>query len=114
MPEARGSTPRGRTHHHGGIAERLSHTQQAECSAHTPVTHGTEVVTLNGQTALRARELYLRPRRPIIVFPLHSDARELLRRVAQSGQRERFGTARSELSQESSLADSFFAWWGNW
>ena len=46
MPEARGSTPRGRTHH-GGIAqrpERLSHTQRAVCSNHTPVTDGKEVV----------------------------------------------------------------------
>ena len=45
MPEARGSTPRGRTH--GGIAERperLLHTQRGVCSIHTPVTQRKEVV----------------------------------------------------------------------
>ena len=46
MPEARGSTPRGRTHH-DGIAqrrERLSHKQHVVCSTHTPVTIRKEVV----------------------------------------------------------------------
>ena|ERR1051326_1382548 len=46
MPEARGSTPRGRTQY-GGIAqrpERLSHTQHGVCSTHTPVTHRKEEV----------------------------------------------------------------------
>jgi hypothetical protein len=45
MPEARGSTPRGRTY--DGIAqwpERLSHTQHVVCSTHTPVTDRKEVV----------------------------------------------------------------------
>ena len=45
MPEARGSTPRGRTH--GGIAQRreqLSHKQRVVCSTHTPVTDRKEVV----------------------------------------------------------------------
>ena len=46
MPEARGSTPRGRTQH-GGIAQRreqLSHKQHEVCSTHTPVTDRKEVV----------------------------------------------------------------------
>ena len=46
MPEARGSTPRGRTQH-GGIAQRreqLSHKQHVVCSTHTPVTVRKEVV----------------------------------------------------------------------
>jgi hypothetical protein len=46
MPEARGSTPRGRTQD-GEIAQRpeqLSHKQHAVCSTHTPVTDRKEVV----------------------------------------------------------------------
>ena len=46
MPEARGSTPRGRTHH-GGIAQRreqLSDKQHEVCSTHTPATVRKEVV----------------------------------------------------------------------
>src|SRR5215831_17872814 len=46
MPEARGSTPRGRTPH-GGIAQRHeqpSHKRHVVCSTHTPVTDRKEVV----------------------------------------------------------------------
>lgn len=46
MPEARGSTPRGRTRN-GGIAQRheqLSHKQHVVCSTHTPVTDRKEVL----------------------------------------------------------------------
>ena len=45
MPEARGSTPRGRTY--DGIAQRLeqpSHKQHVVCSTHTPVTDRKDVV----------------------------------------------------------------------
>ena len=54
MPEARGSTPRGRTRY-GGIAQRLeqlSHKQHVVCSTHTPVTERKEVV-VDWPTAVR-------------------------------------------------------------
>lgn len=55
MPEARGSTPRGRTQY-GGIAQRLeqpSHKRHVVCSTHTPVTDRKEVV-VDWPTAVRA------------------------------------------------------------
>jgi hypothetical protein len=55
MPEARGSTPRGRTPH-GGIAQRReqpSHKRHVVCSTHTPVTDRKEVVVY-WPTAVRA------------------------------------------------------------
>ena len=99
--------------HLGGIAQRReqpSHKRHVVCSTHTPVTDRKEVV-VDWPTAVRACGLceVLGDRHCVSLsrtFHLACAAtREQfrwptppsLRRVAQSGQRERFGTARSEV-----------------
>jgi hypothetical protein len=104
----------GAPHEHGGIAQRLeqlSHKQHVVCSTHTPVTDRKEVVVHLANRGSRVR-VVRRPRRPVIVFRFRGRLISLARRrasrsggqhghhtrrVAQSGQRERFGTARSEV-----------------
>jgi hypothetical protein len=94
---------------HGSAVEQLSHKQFRVCSTHTPVTNGKEVVLVKRQTQIRVAR---RPRRSVIVFRFRGRVFSLarrrvsrsggqrhhfLRRVAQSGQRTRFGTARSKV-----------------
>ena len=112
MPEARGSTPRGRTPH-GGIAQRReqpSHKRHVVCSTHTPVTNRKEVVVY-WPTAAQVYGSFDVLDDPSSYFDFEDassrwrgDARALLVANAttspastQSGQRERFGTARSQV-----------------
>ena len=86
MPEARGSTPRGRTHH-DGIAqwpERLSHTQHGVCSTHTPVTGRKEVVVY-WATAVRVFGLCNVPDDPSLCFDFEDVSSRLRGDASRSG-----------------------------
>ena len=91
--------------------EQLSHTQHVVCSTHTPVTKRKEVV-VDWRAAVGACGLCDVLDDPSLCFDFEDDSLRSRgdvrgvpvanvathhRRVAQPGQRERFGTARSQV-----------------